>query len=172
MDKFKKYLKKALVVLIVLFIVMGVVSWISNYQYEKERTIDETIAFECKSEGRERLLKFALHSTPKSREIKSVYYSSGNAISQITSKVSDEEVLKWLKMKAISRDIDHVNIHVPYNYGKYIFALDRKNFALDFMYENSKGEISDQREYQCKLTDFEALKREVWDNLELESNVI
>ena len=171
MEKFKKYLKITLAVLIALFVVLAVISWISNYQYEKAREIDETIAFECKSEGRETSLKFALDSTPKSRE-KSVYYSGGHVISQRTSEVSDEQTLSWLDMRIKSRDIDYVNIHVPHNYGEYIFALDRKNFALEFRYENSSGVISDQRDYQCELTDYESLKQQVWDNTELESNVI
>ena len=171
MEKFKKFLKIIAIVLVVYFVVLGISSYVSNYLYTKARTIDESVAFKCVTDNLEGNLKFVIHSTPKSREGAN-YYSSGQAISKITSNVTDERVLEWLPIKIVERDIDYLRLEVPYGIGAYVFGLDRKNFKLKFNYRNSQNEGSDYRTYQCKLADYEAFKQEVIENSALESNII
>lgn len=171
MEKFKKFLKITAIVLVVLFVVLGIISYVNNYLYTKARTIDESLAFECATDGSERVLKFVIHSTPKSRE-RAFYYSSGQAVSKISSSVTDEEVLQWLDIKIVKRDIDYLTLEVPYGRGDYVLKLDRKNFKLKFHFRNVESEVLDRRDYQCELADYEALKQEVIENSALESNII
>lgn len=149
LQKLKKFLKIAVIVVIVIFVAVGLVTAFDNHQRKVANTIDEEIGFRCNVEGETGYIRFILASTPNSRETGG-YFVGGYIVRVQKSEIDDTYLTILSDIKIRERNIDYIYLS---NGPDDNLKLNRKNLVLsllDFkgLYEDKDYEVLE--DLQCE----------------------
>ena len=135
LQKLKKFLKIALIVVIVIFVAVGLITAFDNHQRKFANTIDEEIGFVCDGIEEDKYMRFILASTPNSRDT-AKFYASAYVLLVEKSEESETAYARLVPWTIKERTIDF--IHIENSLANVKFKLNRKTFDLD-IYTRENG---------------------------------
>ena len=167
LEAIKKFLKIALIVVLVFFGGIALYTGFDNYKDKVARTVDEEIGFKCLVEEKDKNIRFILSSTPNSRNTET-YYAKGSFIGYAESEINETVEAKLIDAKIQERTVDYIYL----NAGVSNFKLNRKNLELSSLSFNGTFKDKDytvKQVYQCAEVEPQEI-RDVVKNKNAEAN--
>ena len=164
LQKLKKFLKVAVIVVLVIVASLALYGAYDYQQRQVANTVDQEIAFKCDGEDLEGTLQFILTSTPKSRDTAKFYRNALVAQYEHSeeTKTSSAKLITWLIQE---RSVDFIIMENYLVNSK--FSLNRKTFEI-LIFTRSKvaTPYNDPIPAQCEQIEPQEIKDSVKESNE------